>query len=118
MKAKTPPGENRQAQLLKGLAELALLSLLSERAHYGLEILERLRLDAGLRLAEGTIYPLLHRLERSGLARAAWQLDEAGTRPRKYYVLTEQGCRELSEQLDEWRRLTKGLDVFLKRAVR
>lgn len=46
--------------MLKGLCELALLRLLHERAHYGLEILQRLRTEAGLDLADGTIYPLLH----------------------------------------------------------
>ena len=58
------PGTHQGAQLLKGLAELALLSVLRGRPHYGLEILDRLRGEAGLGLAEGTIYPLLHRLER------------------------------------------------------
>lgn len=107
--------ENRHAQLLKGLAELALLSVLDERPHYGLEILERLRGEAGLGLAEGTIYPLLHRLERAGLTRSEWRLEEEGARPRKYYALTDRGRGDLASQLTEWRRLAGSLSAFLDR---
>ena len=108
--------ENRRAQLLKGLAELALLSLLAGRACYGLEILDRLRAEAGLEVAEGTIYPLLHRLERAGLARAEWKLEADGARPRKYYALTAEGAAELAAQTAEWRRLSAGLGAFLDRS--
>lgn len=108
--------ENRRAQLLKGLAELALLSLLAERACYGLEILDRLRAEAGLEVAEGTIYPLLHRLERGGLAASDWRLEADGARPRKYYALTEAGRAELAAQSAEWRRLSAGLSAFLDRS--
>jgi PadR family transcriptional regulator PadR len=108
-------GEGRHAQLLKGLAELALLSLLEERAHYGLDILERLRSEAGLGLAEGTIYPLLHRLERAGLTKAEWRLEESSTHPRKYYALTDRGRTELTSQLTDWRRLSGALATFFDR---
>ena len=109
-------GENRKAQMLKGLAELALLSLLSERAHYGLEILDRLRGDAGMDMAEGTIYPLLHRMEKAGLARSEWRLESEGARPRKYYALTDAGAVELAGQLAEWRRLSGSLNSFFDRS--
>jgi PadR family transcriptional regulator PadR len=107
--------EGRQAQLLKGLAELALLSLLDEGPCYGLEILERLRRDAGLGLAEGTIYPLLYRLERAKLTRSEWKLESEGARPRKYYVLTELGSLELKKQLADWRAVSNRLTKFLER---
>jgi PadR family transcriptional regulator PadR len=109
--------DGRQAQMLKGLAELALLSLLQERAHYGLEILERLRSEAGVDLAEGTIYPMLHRLEKDGRVRSAWRLEQAGARPRKYYALTADGKRDLKAQLTEWRRLAAALSRFFDREV-
>ena len=107
--------ESRQAQFLKGLAELALLSLLAERAHYGLEILSRLRSEAGLGLAEGTIYPLLHRLEQAGLTRSEWRIEDKNARPRKYYALTEKGRSELGTQLKEWRKLSREVGAFLDR---
>jgi PadR family transcriptional regulator PadR len=105
----------RKAQILKGLAEIALLSLLRGEAKYGLEILDGLRNEAGLDVAEGTIYPLLHRLERSGFVRSAWQLDDAGGRPRKYYSLTKAGATECTELVREWRRLSSKLSEFLNR---
>lgn len=107
--------EGRKAQLLKGLAELALLSLLKDRAHYGLEILDRLRAEAGLDLAEGTIYPLLHRLERGALVAAEWRIEAEGARPRKYYRLTDAGRAELVSQSAEWRRIATSLTAFLDR---
>lgn len=107
--------ETRRAQLLKGLAELALLSLLDEGPRYGLEILEALRRDAGLALAEGTIYPLLHRLERAATVKSEWRFEEEGARPRKYYALTDLGRSELSAQLADWRRINKSLGSFLER---
>jgi PadR family transcriptional regulator PadR len=108
----------RQSQVLKGLGELALLSLLQERAHYGLEILERLRSEAGVELAEGTIYPMLYRLEKSDRVRSEWQIDEAGARPRKYYAITGEGRRDLKTQVAEWRRLASALGKFLDRGTK
>lgn len=107
--------EGRRAQLLKGLAELGLLSVLSERRHYGLEILDRLRAEAGLPMAEGTIYPLLHRLERGELVASEWVLDDAGGRPRRYYRLTPKGEAELAGLRAEWRRISVSLTGFLER---
>jgi PadR family transcriptional regulator PadR len=105
----------QRAQFLKGLAELAMLSLLDEGPQYGLELLDRLRREAGIDLAEGTIYPLLHRLEKGEMTRSEWRLDQDGTRPRKYYALTDRGRKELASQLIEWRRLSTALSSFLKR---
>lgn len=110
------PAEGQRSQVLKGLAELGLLSLLRDGPQYGLQILERLRAEAGLGLAEGTIYPLLHRLERVGQVRSEWRLDGEGARPRKYYALTEKGAIELASMLAEWRRLSRHLNAFLERS--
>jgi PadR family transcriptional regulator PadR len=111
------PTESRRAQMLKGVAELALLSLLRDRPHFGLEILERLHRDAGVMLAEGGLYPLLHRLEKAGLTRAEWRLDEDGARPRKYYTLTEAGRSELQAQAADWRALSASLTNFIDRTT-
>lgn len=107
--------EGRRSQILKGLGELALLKLLSEAPCYGLEILERLRAEAGIDLAEGAIYPLLHRLEKAGLTKAEWRLEDEGARPRKYYALTEAGRVDLSAQLESWRKISASLGAFLER---
>ncbi len=117
-KASEGEPQARQSQVLKGLGELALLSLLQERAHYGFEILERLRGEAGVELAEGTIYPMLYRLEKSDRVRSEWRIDESGARPRKYYALTGEGRRDLKTQLGEWRRLASALGRFLDRETK
>lgn len=102
--------DSRRAQLIKGLAEMALLLVLRDGPRYGLELLERLREDAGLEVADGTIYPLLHRLERAGLVGSDWRTETENGRPRKYYTLTPSGRAELDLMLDEWRTLRRKLD--------
>ena len=74
---------SRRAQRNKGLAEMALLILLRRRALYGLEILQRLNAEAGLEVADGTIYPMLHRLEKAGEVEAVWRTETENGRPRK-----------------------------------
>lgn len=108
----------QRTQMLKGLAELALLSLLDEEACYGLEILERLRSDAGLQLAEGAVYPLLHRLEKARWTAAEWRIDPENGRPRKYYAITDAGREELAAQRASWAQLSSRLTHFLERSVR
>jgi PadR family transcriptional regulator PadR len=107
-------GEGGGAQWVRGVAELALLSLLGERPHFGLEMVERLRNEAALPIAEGTIYPLLHRLERAGLIGSQWRIED-GERPRKYYDLTAAGEAERDRQVGQWRRLSASLQSFLTR---
>lgn len=103
------PSESRQTQLNKGVAELAILLLLREKSHYGLELLERMNSEVGLEIADGTIYPLLHRLERGGRILAQWQTDTPNGRPRKYYALTADGETHCANLLDAWRRLSRGV---------
>jgi PadR family transcriptional regulator PadR len=102
-------------QVLKGLAELAVLSALDEGPRYGLDILDRLRNEAGLDVAEGSIYPILHRLERAGTITAEWRLDADGARPRKYYELTKSGRSELKTSVENWQRISRGLTNFVGR---
>lgn len=104
------PPDNRRAQQSKGFAEMAILCVLRSRPHYGLELLERINADGGLELADGTIYPLLHRLERSGQVASQWATDTPNGRPRKYYTLTALGRSELSTMLAEWRALRDHID--------
>lgn len=106
--------ESRKAQLLRGLMEIALLRLLQSGPEYGVEILERLRRDAGLNVAEGTIYPLLHRLEKAGAIQSEWRIDLSGGRPRRYYALTPKGLDEFEALAAEWRRISGALNAFLE----
>ena len=109
---KTP--DSRRTQMYKGVLELALMSLLARGSQYGLRILDSLRHQAGLDLAEGTLYPLLHRLEKAGLIKAEWRHEAEASHPRKYYGLTPAGAADLSEQRQVWLDLTSRLNSFLQ----
>lgn len=106
---------SNRSQLLKGLVELAVLSALEEAPLYGLSLLDRLRDEAGLDVAEGSIYPLMHRLERSGVVTAQWVTEDSSARPRKYYALTAEGRDTLRSAEAEWLEISRGLSKFLKR---
>lgn len=116
---KSPPAdkspESRRTQMYKGVLELALMSLLQDGAQYGLRILDQLREEAGLDLSEGTLYPLLHRLEKAGLIKAEWRHEDGASHPRKYYGLTEAGTVELNDQRKVWLDMTSRLNAFLGR---
>lgn len=90
-----------------GYATLAVLRALAEGPGYGLDIMARTELPSG------TVYPLLARLDRDGLARARWEREAVAAaegRPRRrYHQLTARGRRELAAMLREWRPLTDPL---------
>lgn len=101
-----------EVQLRKGCVELATLASLWSGPLYGLEMLRRLEYCSGLVIAEGTIYPLLGRLERAGMVRAEWVETGLG-HPRKYYTLTPAGTRRTLEMTRLWSRFTSNFDQLL-----
>ena len=103
----------RESQLFRGLAELALMHLLKDGPEYGLQILDQLRAEAGLDLAEGTLYPLLYRMEKTGLITANWRIQKDVSHPRKYYTLTPAGAAELKTQAEQWLSISDKLRAFL-----
>ena len=105
---------NRRAQWNKGLAEMALLCLLRPAPLYGLEILDRLNGKAGLDVAEGSIYPLLHRLEAAGHVAAQWRTETENGRPRKYYAITPAGRAAATAMVAEWQQTRARLDALIK----
>lgn len=98
-----------QAQLRKGAAELAVLSLLQSGEMYGIELLDALSGVDGLGISDGTIYPLLKRLERDGRIKARWQQSVTGP-PRKYYRLSSDGEAVLAAMKTAWREFRGQLD--------
>lgn len=99
-------------QLRKGCVELATLASLWPGRLYGLEMLRRLEDFGGLVVSEGTIYPLLGRLERGGLIEAEWVETGLG-HPRKYYTLTAAGSRRALEMTRIWSRFMQSFDQLL-----
>jgi len=101
-----------QTQLRKGAAELVVLSLLQREERYGLEILEQAGGTGGV-LSDGTLYPLLTRLEREGKILARWAMADDAKIPRKYYRLSEEGEAMISEMKKLWNEFS----AFVSRAM-
>lgn len=103
-----------KAQLRKGAAELAVLAVVRPGPRYGLDILSEVVAGGGLELSEGTIYPLLARLQREGKVTSEWVEEEGVSHPRKYYRLSPDGEETLAEMTAEWDRFARGMDRLLE----
>ncbi|MFD7629796.1 PadR family transcriptional regulator [Streptomyces sp. NPDC059851] len=95
-------GDQRRSQLLRGVLDLCLLSLIAERPRYGFEFAEALAAGGLELVSDGSIYPLLARMERAGLISSYRAPSPSGGAPRKYYRLTEAGHAELSGGRADW----------------
>jgi PadR family transcriptional regulator PadR len=87
-----------------------VLAILAEGDSYGYAILKRVRELSGgaLEWTDGMLYPVLHRLERSGLIRSRWAKAESGRR-RKYYRITGAGRDQLADERRQWQTVDKTL---------
>ncbi|WP_060180507.1 PadR family transcriptional regulator [Streptomyces sp. IMTB 1903] len=95
-------GDQRRTQLLRGVLDLCLLSLIEERPRYGFELAEALAAGGLEPVSDGSIYPLLARMERAGLVSSYRAPSPTGGAPRKYYRLTDAGCAELGRGRADW----------------
>jgi DNA-binding PadR family transcriptional regulator len=96
-------------ELRRGILVLAALSQLKEEK-YGYALINSLA-EKGLDIEQGTLYPLLRRLESQGLLQSEWNVE--GSRPRRYYVISQNGTKVLQELADEWRELTEVMEKLL-----
>jgi len=97
-------------QLKKGALDLCVLALLSRGDSYAYEIASRLAEAIGM--GEGTIYPLMRRMQGDGLVETYLVESSAGP-SRKYYRLTDAGRRSLSAQKDAWRTFAGAVESIL-----
>ena len=99
------------ANVKKGSAELAILSLLEGKPLHGYEIARQIeaRTSGALRFDVASLYPLLYRLEKRGWLKAVWQTAPSG-RERRYYRLTAAGKKHLAPLRAEWRLFFTALD--------
>ncbi len=111
------PGEDEIAtNLRRGTLEFCVLGVLSEGPAYGLELARRLGTDVPLLASEGTLYPLLARLRRSGWVQTSWQESSSGP-PRRYYRLTSDGRAALDTFLGVWSPFVAAVNQVVKGAV-
>jgi DNA-binding PadR family transcriptional regulator len=98
-----------EQELRRGVVVLAALSQL-RTARYGYELRQSLA-DGGMQIEEGTLYPLLRRLESQGVLRSEWRTNEGS--PRRYYVLSADGKRLLERLTQTWRSQNTTLEHLL-----
>ena len=96
-------------ELRRGILVLAALSQLKEEK-YGYALINSLA-DKGLDIEQGTLYPLLRRLESQGLLKSEWNVE--GSRPRRYYVISPEGDATLQDLAADWREITQVMDKLL-----
>ncbi len=105
--------DNRSTQLLKGTLDMCLLALLARQPCYGYEIVQCLA-HHGLELvSEGSIYPLLSRLQQHGLIEGYLVPSTDGPR-RKYYCLLPQGAQQLEHWQTEWALFAQAVEHILQ----
>ena len=100
---------NLSQELRRGVLPLAVLSMLEENK-YGYALIGDLS-AAGIEIDQGSLYPMLRRLESQGLLQSTWIVDEA--RPRRYYRVSQQGREVLQALSLDWIQLTSSLEKLL-----
>ena len=107
-----------ESQLLKGIAPVVVLEILSRGQMYGYELSEAIEQRSGniLTLGKGTLYPLLYNLEAKRLVKGRWETTDSG-RERRYYSITSRGKGELAKQKAQLKELAAGLNVVFSGAL-
>ena len=112
-----PPDDGRSIarELKRGSLELIVLHLLSGGEAYGYEIVSKLTAETNgaLEVTDGTLYPVLYRLERAGFVQVRWETPARGV-PRKYYQLTDRGNEELARLTHEWTSFARAMAKLLR----
>lgn len=102
-------------ELSKGNTGLLILSILEKEDMYGYQMVKELetRSNNVFSMKEGTLYPLLHLLEKQGFLRGYWKTPDNG-RKRKYYALTDDGRAELKRQTNEWKMYSEAVNHVIQ----
>jgi len=102
-----------RAESLKGHLDALVLATFGDGPMHGYAVIEELRRrsEGAFDLAEGTVYPVLHRLEAEGLLASAWST--AAGRRRRVYRLTRRGRSALAERRSDWRRFAHAVEAVL-----
>ena len=100
-----------ERQMKKGVLDMLVLKLLEEESKYGYQIIQELRdkSEDTFLLKDGTLYPILYRLEEDGLIESRWSEAEGKQVPRKYYEITKAGRESLTEARGVWKRISDGV---------
>lgn len=105
--------EKTTAQMRRGVLELCVLSVISDKEVYTSDIIDTMK-EAELIVVEGTVYPLLTRLKNDDILKYKWEESTSGP-PRKYYSLTEKGNEILKQLKESWNELNKSVTKLLNK---
>jgi PadR family transcriptional regulator, regulatory protein PadR len=102
-----------KAETLRGHLDALVLATLRSGPAHGYAVIEELkrRSEGAFDLAEGTVYPVLHRLEAEGLLSSSWST--VGGRRRRVYRLTRRGESALAEREADWRAFSRAVEAVL-----
>jgi len=114
VEARVEASDKLEQELRRGVVVLAVLSQLRED-QYGYSLRQALS-ERGMPIEEGTLYPLLRRLEAQGLLESAWRIEDGP--PRRYYRLSPTGEQLFSELTTSWRDLNHVMDRLLSEGAR
>jgi PadR family transcriptional regulator PadR len=102
--------ENLILEMRRGVIVLAVLSQCNQE-QYGYSLMKSLS-EKGLDIDQGTLYPLLRRLETQGLLSSSWRLEDA--RPRRYYLISQAGQEILPKLVEEWESMVRMMRHMLE----
>ena len=107
-----------RSDLLQGTLDMLVLKALQLEPMHGWGITERIEQcsESVLELGQGTLYPALYRLEHQGLIKSEWKVT-ANNRRARYYALTRSGRRALDDELVQWRRMSRAVNLVLEASV-
>ncbi|WHY86857.1 PadR family transcriptional regulator [Neobacillus novalis] len=101
-------------QMLKGIIDGCILAIIHEKEVYGYELAEKLEQYGFDSFSEGTIYPLLIRMQKEELVSSTLKKSTAGPK-RKYYTLTQKGEDELQQFIARWEKLQSNVNLCLRK---
>ncbi|MGA2141115.1 MAG: helix-turn-helix transcriptional regulator [Brevinematales bacterium] len=110
-------------QLKKGVIEILILKLLSREKMYGYQLLQELDIKTGgiFKMKEGTLYPVLYRLEDNAFISSLWEEGDKNMEkrpvPRKYYKITPDGIIELEKLVKSLRDMIRGINLILEEEI-
>lgn len=103
-------------QMKKGVLDMLVLKLLEKDKKYGYQLISELKEKSGelFILKEGTLYPILYRLEDDGLVKSTWSSPEGKQMARKYYKITDEGYTALGEISSLWVQMSHGIRQIME----
>lgn len=108
--------EKYEKQMKKGVLEMLVLKMLVAKPKYGYQIVQEIKEKSEeiFSLKDGTLYPVLYRLEDEGLVVSEWSEAEGKQVPRKYYRITEEGRDALAQIRNMWKRISGGVNQVME----